>query len=227
MISRHRIAAHGDFPARPRPRNALFTLNLGCTSRTDRLRFGPPRRPLIFLGTPGALANSGRASIHPGGVRCVRCRTRLIMIVNGRTHGIDRTSTVSCITNCAIYGSCTVHSCLRGCCHPGLQIGDHSKLAPVLSAVIPGRTVPSPRGLALHAFIGNRLHRRNAATSLVFDIPFLVTCLDRFVALGPNSVVTANAPGNLSSIIPNSRMIIRMRNINHLIGQVIDRRATG
>lgn len=45
--------------------------------------------------------------------------------------------------------------------------------------------------------MGNRLHRRNGAASLVFSITGLVSALSSNVALLPNSVVTAKAPRNI------------------------------
>lgn len=62
------------------------------------------------------------------------------------------------------------------------------------------------RGIGFRLGVSKGAIRRNGATSVLFSMSRVVTCIDHFYALGVNSLLFANAPIKMNPIRVKGRL---------------------
>jgi 5-oxopent-3-ene-1,2,5-tricarboxylate decarboxylase/2-hydroxyhepta-2,4-diene-1,7-dioate isomerase len=206
----------------PEPRErTLLALGLNYADHASELAFEPPKEPLLFLKAPSSITGNRRLSCRPDGVERMHFEGELVVVIGRTAAQVKRDEALEYVSGYTIANDYAVRDYLENFYRPNLRVKSRDSLTPLGPRVLDAKEIPDPRCLDIRTFVNGELRQEGNTRDMIFDIPFLLEYVTRFMTLRPNDMISTGTPKGLSNVVPGDEVVVAIEPIGRLENRIV------
>lgn len=169
-----------------------------------------PTEPLLFLKPPSALIGEGEAIVLPAGVGRVDYEGEIGVIIGRRARHVSREAAWSHVAALVPVNDVSARELQK-------KDGQWTRAKGFDTFCPVGTPVPVDRvdrdALAVTTKVNGRVCQEAPATSMVFDIPFLVAHISRIMTLEPGDLICTGTPDGVGALSPGDEVEVTVAGV--------------
>jgi len=178
----------------------------------------PPAEPLLFLKPPSALVATEDGIVYPEGVtRRVDFEGELAVVIKRRARGVTPEQAASVILGYTCCNDVTARDLQKkdGQWSRAKGFDTFCPLGPVIATAI------EPAHLRIRTFLNGEMKQDAPVSSMIFDVPTLVSYVSKVMTLMPGDVVTTGTPSGVGPMKPGDVVEVDIEGIGRLRNRVV------
>ena len=204
----------------PRPRT-IVALGLNYADHARELAFKPPSEPLVFLKTETALVGHRGVSRRPADATYMHYECELAVVIGQPARRVSRERAMAHVAGYTVANDYAIRDYLENYYRPNLRVKNRDGCTPLGPWLVDAADVPDPMNLALRTFVNGVQTQSGNTRDMVFDIPFLVEYLSRFMTLLPGDLILTGTPEGLADTRPGDEVVTEIDGIGRLVNTIV------
>jgi 5-oxopent-3-ene-1,2,5-tricarboxylate decarboxylase/2-hydroxyhepta-2,4-diene-1,7-dioate isomerase len=177
--------------ARPR---TILALGLNYADHARELAFAPPKQPLAFVKTEGALAGHGARVPRPADARQMHYENELVAVIGKTARRVRRARALEHVAGYSIACDFAIRDYLENWYRPNLRVKNRDGCTPLGPFLVDAADIGDPQALALETRVDGRVTQRGSTRAMIFDVASLIEYFSAFMTLAPGDLILTGTP---------------------------------
>ena len=209
----------------PIPNPRVFAVGMNYTSHIAEANAATPVNPLIFMMPTTAVIGPGDSIVLPPEAQTVHHECELTIVIGKTARRVTRKDASSVVLGytCANDVSERViqnEEMRRGALLIGKGIDTFCPLGPVIATGL------DPGNLSIRTRVNGTIRQAGNTADLLFDVPYLIEFLSRFITLLPGDMILTGTPSGVGPLVAGDLCEIEIDGIGVLANPLVAERAT-
>ena len=183
-------------PPVPRPRS-IYALGLNYADHAKELAFKAPDEPLIFMKSESSLIGHRGITLRPSDATYMHYECELAVVIGRTARAVGRDDAYDFIAGYTVANDYAIRDYLENYYRPNLRVKNREGTTPIGPWLVDAALVDDPMQLALTTRVNGKTTQEGSTRDMIFDVPFLVEYLSRFLTLNPGDVILTGTPEGL------------------------------
>jgi 5-oxopent-3-ene-1,2,5-tricarboxylate decarboxylase/2-hydroxyhepta-2,4-diene-1,7-dioate isomerase len=216
-----RVLPEGEVTWLPPKHGTFLALGLNYRDHAAELDFKPPEEPLLFLKAASSLTGHKGFSPRPEGVKMMHYEGELVVVVGTTASRVKRSDAMDYVRGYTIANDYVVRDYLENFYRPNLRAKSRDGLTPLGPWIVDKENVQDPHALEIRTWVNGELRQRGNTRDMVFDIPFLLEYVTRFMTLRPFDMISTGTPRGLSNVMPGDEVVVEIEGLGRLSNRIV------
>ncbi|MBL8532850.1 MAG: fumarylacetoacetate hydrolase family protein [Betaproteobacteria bacterium] len=203
-----------------RPRTVL-ALGLNYADHAKELAFKAPDEPLIFMKSESALVGHRGVSRRPADVTYMHYECELAVVIGRQARRVARADAYDFVAGYTVANDYAFRDYLENYYRPNLRVKNRDGCTPLGPWLVDAGHIPDPMNLTLRTFVNGKCTQTGTTRDMVFDIPFLIEYVTRFMTLSPGDIILTGTPEGLADTRPGDEVVTEIEHVGRLVNTVI------
>jgi 5-oxopent-3-ene-1,2,5-tricarboxylate decarboxylase/2-hydroxyhepta-2,4-diene-1,7-dioate isomerase len=205
----------------PPHHGTFLALGLNYRDHAKELDFKAPEEPLLFLKASSSLIGHRHSSPRPEGVQMMHYEGELVIVVGRTASRVTRAEAMDFVLGYTIANDYAVRDYLENYYRPNLRVKSRDALTPLGPWIVDKEDVPDAGALDIRTFVNGELRQHGNTRDMVFDVPYLLEYVTRFMTLQPYDMISTGTPKGLSNVVPGDEVVVEIEGIGRLQNHVV------
>ncbi|MDF2153445.1 fumarylacetoacetate hydrolase family protein [Vibrio sp. CAU 1672] len=199
----------------------IFALGLNYADHATELAFEPPKEPLVFLKGTNTLTAHGQPSYRPDDIEFMHYECELVAVIGKEARNVSRDDALDYVSGFTICNDYAIRDYLENYYRPNLRVKSRDSLCPIGPWIVDTKDIADLNNLKLETRVNGELTQQGTTADMIFDVPFLVEYLSRFMTLKPGDLIATGTPKGLKDIQPGDVVTCTIEGIGSLENPVL------
>ncbi len=179
----------------PRPRSC-FAVGLNYPAHAAEANVAPPANPLVFTKFPSCL--TGPDADIDLGCATADWEVELVVVIGRGGRGIPRSDAWAHVAGLTVGQDISDRALQFSAVPPHFDLGkSRDTYGPTGPVVVSTDLVATPDDLALSCSVNDAVRQEDRTSSMIFDVPFLVSYLSDILTLHPGDLLFTGTPNGV------------------------------
>ena len=211
-------------PIEPR---TVFAVGLNYADHAKELSFKAPESPLLFIKGRNAFIGHRGQTRRPAGVTFMHYECELAVVIGRHARRVPRERAYEVIAGYTVANDYAIRDYLENYYRPNLRVKSRDGCTPIGPWLVDAADVPDPMRLALRTTVNGKVTQEGNTRDMVFDIPYLIEYLSRYMTLAAGDVILTGTPVGLADVNPGDEVITEIESIGRLVNTIVGDDAFG
>ena len=196
----------------------IVAIGVNYKDHAAEFKKDPPSEPLIFLKPPSALLAPEEAIVYPEGVtKRVDYEGELAVVIKRRARGVTLEQAPAMIFGYTVCNDVTARDLQKkdGQWSRAKGFDTFCPLGPVIATDV------EPSTLRIQTVLNGETKQDAPVSSMIFDVPTLVSYVSSVMTLFPGDVITTGTPSGVGPMRPGDVVEVRIEGIGRLRNRVV------
>jgi 5-oxopent-3-ene-1,2,5-tricarboxylate decarboxylase / 2-hydroxyhepta-2,4-diene-1,7-dioate isomerase len=208
------------------PRTA-FALGLNYADHAKELSFTAPESPLVFLKGRNAFVGHRAQTRRPAGVTFMHYECELAVVIGRHARNVPRARAYDVIAGYTVANDYAIRDYLENYYRPNLRVKSRDGCTPIGPWLVDSADIPDPMRLGLRTTVNGKVTQEGNTRDMVFDIPYLIEYLSRYLTLAPGDVILTGTPEGLADVNPGDEVVTEIESVGRLVNTIVGDDAFG
>lgn len=199
----------------------VIALALNYADHASELEFKAPQEPLAFIKSASTFIGHKGLVYRPDNVDYMHYECELVAVLGKTARQVSRAEAMDYVSGYTLCNDYAVRDYLENYYRPNLRAKSHDSLSPLGPYVIDKDDVDDPHKLALRTYVNGEVRQEGSTKDMIFDIPFLVEYLSRFMTLQAGDMISTGTPKGLSDVVPGDEVTIEIEQVGKLTNYIV------
>ena len=178
-----------------------------------------PDEPIIFLKAPNSIIGPEEKIILPNDIGLVEYEGEIAIVIKKETENVSKEEAMDYILGYTCANDVTARE-LQKKDGQWIRAKSFRTFCPVGPWILPTDQFPKYQNLALTTYVNDKPVQGARATSMIFDIPYLVSFVSRVMTLYPGDIILTGTPNGVGQIKRNYKIAVEIEPIGTLVNRV-------
>ncbi|SFC66272.1 fumarylacetoacetate hydrolase family protein [Pragia fontium] len=221
ILSNGTQLAANSFEWLPPADGTLFALGLNYADHAAELDFKAPEEPLIFIKASNSLTGHRQVSVRPDNVDYMHYESELVVVIGKTARNVSRETAMDYVGGYTVCNDYAIRDYLENYYRPNLRVKSRDILTPIGPWIVDKADIADPHNLTLTTHVNGELRQKGSTQDLIFDIPFLIAYLSKFMTLQPGDMIATGTPKGLSDVRPGDEVIVEVQGVGRLVNRIV------
>jgi 5-oxopent-3-ene-1,2,5-tricarboxylate decarboxylase / 2-hydroxyhepta-2,4-diene-1,7-dioate isomerase len=205
-------------PVQPR---TIIALGLNYADHASELEFNAPEEPLIFLKGPTTLLGHKGVTRRPADANQMHYECELAVVIGRTARNVSKERALDYVGGYTIANDYAIREYLENYYRPNLRVKNRDGCLPLGPWVVDAGDVDGSN-LGLRTRVNGKVVQEGSTADMIFDVPFLIEYLTRFMTLSPGDLILTGTPHGVVYLNPGDEIVTEIDGIGALINTVVD-----
>ncbi len=177
--------------------------------------------PLIFLKGPGTLLGHRGQTRRPAGVGFMHYECELAVVIGRPARQVARADAMQHVAGYTVANDYAIRDYLENWYRPNLRVKNRDGATVLGPWWVDADDIGDTVHLPLRTLVNGHLTQQGNTRDLVFDIPFLIEYLSRFMTLLPGDVILTGTPEGVVDVKPGDEVVCEIDGIGRLVNTIV------
>jgi 5-oxopent-3-ene-1,2,5-tricarboxylate decarboxylase/2-hydroxyhepta-2,4-diene-1,7-dioate isomerase len=199
----------------------IVALGLNYADHAKELAFKAQDEPLVFLKGPNATVGHRGQTRRPADAAFMHYECELAVVIGKPARRVARADAMDHVAGYTVANDYAVRDYLENWYRPNLRVKNRDGGTALGPWLVDAADVGTPPRLALKTFVNGTLVQQGNTGDLVFDIPFLIEYLSRFMTLAPGDVILTGTPEGVSNVVAGDEVVCEIEGLGRLVNTLV------
>lgn len=178
-----------------------------------------PTEPIIFLKAPNSIIGPEEKIILPKDIGTVEYEGEIGIVIKKEATNIAEEEAIDYVLGYTCTNDVTARD-LQKKDGQWVRAKSFRTFCPVGPWILPAEQFPKYQNLALTTYVNDRPVQGAKASSMIFNIPYLVSFVSRVMTLYPGDIILSGTPNGVGQIKRNYKVAVEIEPIGTLVNRV-------
>lgn len=205
----------------PPANGTMFALGLNYADHASELAFAAPTEPLIFIKSKGTYVGHNGHSWRPNNIDYMHYECELAVVIGKEAKNIKKEQAWDYVEGFTLCNDYAIRDYLENYYRPNLRVKNRDSMTPVGPYIIDIRDVKDPMTLDLKTWVNDELRQEGNTKDMIFDVPFLIEYISRFMTLQPGDMIATGCPKGTSDVKAGDTVVIEVEGVGRLTNYML------
>jgi 5-oxopent-3-ene-1,2,5-tricarboxylate decarboxylase/2-hydroxyhepta-2,4-diene-1,7-dioate isomerase len=205
-------------PVQPR---TIIALGLNYADHASELEFKAPEEPLIFLKGPTTLLGHKGLTRRPADANQMHYECELAVVIGRTARNVPKERALDYVGGYTIANDYAIREYLENYYRPNLRVKNRDGCLPLGPWVVDAADIDASK-LGLRTRVNGKVVQEGSTADMIFDVPFLIEYLTRFMTLSPGDLILTGTPHGVVYLNPGDEIVTEIEGIGALTNTLVD-----
>ena len=178
-----------------------------------------PKEPIVFLKSPTSIIGPEEKIILPKDSSQVDYEGEIAIIIKKECYNIKEKHALDYVLGFTCANDVTARDLQK-------RDGQWSRakgfktFCPIGPWILPFEVYPKYNSLKIKTFVNGKLKQNGKASSMIFNIPFIISFISNVFPLFPGDIILTGTPSGVGPLRKNNKVVIEIDRIGTLVNRV-------